>query len=56
METIGRSQKKYCSLIFEFIFPLGQLVLVTAAYFLRDWRNLTFIILLPCVPFLIYIM
>ena len=55
METIGRSQKKYCSLIFEFIFPLGQLVLVTAAYFLRDWRNLTFIILLPCVPFLIRI-
>ena len=45
METIGRGKKKICALIFEFFFSLGQLLLVTAAYFLRDWRYLTFVIL-----------
>lgn len=56
MECIGRSKKKYCSLIFEFIFSIGQLVLVLAAYFLREWQTLTFIILVPCLPFLLFIL
>lgn len=55
METIGRANKKICALIFEFFFSFGQLVLVLAAYFLREWRHLTFIILIPCLPFILFI-
>jgi hypothetical protein len=56
METIGKSNRKYCALLFEFFFSIGQLVLVTAAYFLRTWRYLTFIVILPCLPFFLLIL
>ncbi|CAF0992061.1 unnamed protein product [Brachionus calyciflorus] len=55
MEFIGRNKKKYCALMFEFIFALGQLVLVFSAYFLREWRDLTFVILVPCLPFFLLV-
>jgi len=55
METIGRSKRGNCALVFEFFFSIGQLVLVLAAFFLREWRQLTMIIILPCVPFFLFI-
>lgn len=55
MEFIDRHNKKYCALIFEFVFAIGQLVLVMSAYFLREWRDLTLIILVPCLPFFLFI-
>ncbi len=55
METIGRSKRGNCALVFEFFFSIGQLVLVFAAYFSREWRQLTLIIILPCVPFFLFI-
>jgi hypothetical protein len=55
METIKESKKKYCALVFEFSFAIGQIFLILSAYFMRDWRMLAYIVIVPCIPFLLYI-
>ena len=55
IETMARSKKQYFSLIFESFFSFGQLFLVLAAFFLRDWRHLTYIIFIPLLPFVAFI-
>ena len=54
LELVGQGRRTLTAILFEHSFSVGQLVLVTAAYFIRDWRPLALSFVLPCVPFLFY--
>lgn len=55
MEFIDKKNKKYCALVFEFVFPMGQIVLVMSAYFFREWQQLIRIIFVACLPFFLFV-
>lgn len=54
IEILDAKRKTFGGMIFHISSPIGQLVLVTLAYFIRDWRQLAFFSCLPTVPFLLY--
>lgn len=55
MEFIDKTNKNYCALVFEFVFAIGQLVLVISAYVFREWQQLIRIILVACLPFFFFV-
>lgn len=54
LEIVGPSQRAFAAMTFTSFFAIGQLFLVTAAYFLRDWRTLAGFMVVPLLPFLGY--
>lgn len=54
MEIVGKSKRTFAGIVFEYFFAIGQLILVLFAYFIRDWRTLAWVSILPCIPFVSY--
>lgn len=54
MEIVGVSKRTFAGIVFEYFFALGQLVLVAFAYFIRDWRTLAWVTIIPTIPFVSY--
>lgn len=54
LEMVSSKKRSRCAIGFEFSFSLGQLVLAFFAFFVRDWRYLTVIMIALTVPFLSY--
>lgn len=54
LEIVGPSHRAYAAMVFTSFFAIGQLFLVMMAYFIRDWRTLAGVMVIPLVPFLGY--
>lgn len=54
MEMMGPSKRTFAGIVIEYFFALGQLILVFLAYFFRDWRTLSIIVIGLSLPFLSY--
>lgn len=54
LEIVGPSHRAYAAMVFTSFFAIGQLFLVFMAYFIRDWRTLAGVMVIPLVPFLGY--
>lgn len=52
LEIVGPSHRAFAAMVFTAFFGLGQLVLVVAAYFIRDWRTLGIAMIFPYLPFI----
>ncbi|CAF4243737.1 unnamed protein product, partial [Adineta steineri] len=50
-ELVGPKNKFLTAIIVQYFFAFGQLFLVTFAYFIREWRRLTFTLSLFTIPF-----
>jgi len=50
-ELVGPKNKFLTAIIVQYFFAFGQLFLVGFAYFIREWRRLTFTISLFTIPF-----
>ncbi|CAF4076424.1 unnamed protein product, partial [Rotaria sordida] len=51
-ELVGPKNKFLVAIIIQYCFALGQLILVAFAYFIREWRRLTYILSIFTIPFL----
>ncbi|CAF4697417.1 unnamed protein product [Rotaria sp. Silwood1] len=51
-ELVGPRKKFLAAIIIHYCFPLGQLVLVVFAYFIREWRRLTLALTIFTIPFI----
>lgn len=54
LELVGSKCRTSAAIVFEHFFSLGQLTLVLIAYFVRDWRLLSIIFIIPCIPTISY--
>jgi hypothetical protein len=54
LELVSQKKRTHAGIIFEHFFSLGQLILVAVAYFVRDWRSLAIIMIIPTIPFIAY--
>ena len=54
LELVSSNKRTYAGIGFEHFFSLGQLILVAIAYYIRDWRDLALVMILPTIPFLAY--
>jgi len=54
VELVGPSWRVFCGVMIELFFVAGELLLALAAWWLRDWRNIQLIAVLPGVVFLSY--
>ncbi|CAF3607706.1 unnamed protein product [Rotaria sp. Silwood1] len=52
-ELVGPRKKFLAAIIIHYCFPLGQLVLVVFAYFIREWRRLTLALTIFTIPFIL---
>lgn len=55
LEIVGSKQRAFAACIFTAFFALGQMFLVGVAYFVRDWRTLGQVMVIPLIPFLGYV-
>lgn len=51
---MGPSKRTFAGIVIEYFFAIGQLILVFIAYFVRDWRTLSWIVIILTLPFLSY--
>lgn len=56
LELVGSERRTYAALVFEHFFSIGQFALVLIAYFVRDWRLLSIIFIIPCIPTVFYVL
>jgi hypothetical protein len=54
LELVSQKKRTHAGIIFEHFFSLGQLILVTVAYLIRDWRLLAAVMIIPTIPFVAY--
>ncbi len=54
MEMMGPTKLTFAGIVIEYFFAIGQLILVLIAFFVRDWRTLSWIIIILTLPFLSY--
>lgn len=54
LETVGPRYRALSAMAFPMCFALGQVMLVTTAYFIRYWRTLSIVMIIPLLPFLGY--
>jgi MFS transporter, OCT family, solute carrier family 22 (organic cation transporter), member 4/5 len=54
MEMMGPSKRLFAGIVIEYFFGTGQLILVAFAFFIRDWQTLSWVIMIPCIPYLLY--
>lgn len=54
MELVGKSKRVLCMVLIAVSFALGEILLGVAAYFVRDWRMLQFLISAPAILFFSY--
>jgi OCT family organic cation transporter-like MFS transporter 4/5 len=54
MEMMGPGKRTFAGIVIEYFFAIGQLILVFIAYFVRDWRTLSWIVIILTLPFLSY--
>jgi hypothetical protein len=52
-ELVGPKNKFLVAIIIQYCFALGQLILVAFAYFIREWRRLTYTLSIFTIPFLL---
>ncbi len=52
VELVGADYAALCSLLINFSFVLGELILVTVAFFFRDFRTMTRVAFVPTYLFL----
>ena len=55
LEIVGPGKKMIAGTIFQLFWGVGMLILVGAAYLLRDWRHLNLAMTVPTFLFLTYI-
>jgi hypothetical protein len=53
-ELVGPKKKFLTAISVKYFFAIGQLVLVGFAYFIREWRRLTWIISVFTIPFIFF--
>jgi len=53
-ELVGPKKKFVAGLSVKYFFAIGQLVLVFFAYFIREWRRLTWSISIFTIPFVFF--
>ena len=51
---MGPGKRTFAGIVIEYFFAFGQLILVFIAYFVRDWRTLSWIVIILTLPFLSY--
>jgi hypothetical protein len=54
LELMSSKNRTFAAIGFEHFFSIGQLILVLFAYFFPDWRILSLIFIVPCIPFIFY--
>lgn len=54
LETVGVKYRAHAAMIFPLFFSVGELFLVTFAFFIREWRYLALAMVVPLFPFLSY--
>ena len=54
LELVGSKSRSFAAIVFDHFFSIGQLTLVLIAYFVRDWRLLSIIFIIPCIPTVFY--
>ena len=54
VELVGSDKRTFAGFVFQYFFPIGQLVLAVLAFFIRDWRILANVVAAIAVPFLLY--
>lgn len=54
LELVGPTKKALAGITIESFFAIGHIILVAAAYFLRDWKNLLLFMICFILPFLTY--
>jgi len=53
-ELVGPKNKFLTAISVKYFFAIGQLVLVVFAYFIREWRRLSWAISVFTVPFIFF--
>jgi hypothetical protein len=53
-ELVGPKNKFLTAISVKYFFAIGQLVLVGFAYFIREWRRLTWILSVFTIPFIFF--
>ncbi|TRY62040.1 hypothetical protein TCAL_08477, partial [Tigriopus californicus] len=54
VENVGKDYRVFCSIIIEYFFVLGEILLTLVAYFVRDWRYVILYVMVPAVGFVFY--
>jgi OCT family organic cation transporter-like MFS transporter 4/5 len=54
MELVGPEKRTMAGIFFKYFFAFGQFILVTFAFFIRDWRVLAIIVFACTFPYLSY--
>lgn len=54
VENVGKDYRVFCSIIIEYFFVFGEILLTLVAYFVRDWRSVILYVMGPAAGFLLY--